>query len=276
MAVIVSAQDQHIPVSEKFTWVLEFMLATFGFNQRSRTTINDMEYGIRECRILKLMKKHYGKLLLLYLVVGLKLLVVKKRSPNEAEESEDKMGSMKIKQTPCLLLCQPFKRKKGSNQPAKSSLFRNSRGTAIWDEQTIGKSREQRWRASFYKKREEVGRGYFEQNFIVRKREFEVVAVSHWLQARTTCFCQGKGNLPSSCWTTQASRCETYVRVLPSWLPNSNFELGFLNTFHNSPTCNLNEECACRSRHPLSQCCMPTCPRTLLKEAIQWIWKNAT
>ena len=70
--------------------------------------------------------------------------------------------------------------------------------------------------------------------------------------------------------TMSAFRCETYVRVLPSWLPNSTSELGFLNTFSQLTTCNLNDECVCRSRHPLPQCCMPTCPRTLLKEAIQW------
>lgn len=96
------------------------------------------------------------------------------------------------------------------------------------------------------------------------------MAASHGLQVRTTCFCQKRGTLPSSCWTMHASRCETYVRVLLSWLPNPNFELGFLNTFSQLIACNLNDVCACRSRQLLPPCCVPTCPRTLLKEEIQW------
>lgn len=40
----------------------------------------------------------------------------------------------------------------------------------------------------------------------------------------------------------EASKCETYVRVLPSSLPNSNFESSFLNTFAQLTTCSFDDE----------------------------------
>ena len=94
----------------------------------------------------------------------------------------------------------------------------------------IGKPREQRI-VFFYRGKEEVGRGCFEQKFIGGKWEFEVVMVSHWLQARIPCCWLPRENLPYSCRTMQVFMNSTYMRTFPSWLTNSNSELDFLNTF---------------------------------------------
>lgn len=40
-----------------------------------------------------------------------------------------------------------------------------------------------------------------------------------------------RGNRPSSCRTVQAAMSSMCVEAHPSWLPKSNFELGFLNAF---------------------------------------------
>jgi len=66
---------------------------------------------------------------------------------------------------------------------SKMSLFRNSRRNAIWNIPTVVNHRQvPEWRRGvcFYRRKEEVGGGVFEQTF-GGGEEFGVVATSHWL-----------------------------------------------------------------------------------------------
>lgn len=108
--------------------------------------------------------------------------------------------------------------------------------------------------------------GGVEQKFTGEKWEFEVVA-SHWLQARTAYCCHGKRK--SSFLLLDCESCDECMTALPSWLPDSNFELIF-NTFAQLTTSNLNAEGSLKRTKHSASVLHATCPRTLLKETIQW------
>lgn len=55
---------------------------------------------------------------------------------------------------------------------------------------------------------------------------------SYWLQMRAVA--RLRGSPPSNCGTKQAAMSAMCLTALPAWLPVSNFELGFLNPFHNA------------------------------------------
>lgn len=104
-------------------------------------------------------------------------------------------------------------------------IFGTSR---LW--QTVGKSREQRREAFFYKRMEEEGRGCSEPKFIGEKWEFKVVVASpccRWGQLAVASWGRKSSFF---LWTMQAEKSGTCLQVLPSWLLDSNFELGFPNT----------------------------------------------
>lgn len=128
-------------------------------------------------------------------------------------------------------MCPPCKRKRWAIQPAKLSLFKKSwvcsriaeelqfETSKLWA--TIDASKEQRT-ASFYRGKEEVKRGCYEQKFIEEKWEFEAVVTSHWLRTRLACSCcQKKMTL------LPAGLCklgQVQVHMILSWPAN----LGFL------------------------------------------------
>lgn len=114
---------------------------------------------------------------------------------------------------------------------------------------TIGKSTEQRERASFYEGKVEVGCGCFEQKFTGEIWEFrvlaafhwlqaiKVVAISHWLQVRESILLllSRKEILISFCWTMHGAMVVVPESSLfiASWL---HLEWSFLYSFlHSDP-----------------------------------------
>jgi len=77
---------------------------------------------------------------------------------------------------------QKTKQKKPAILQKKKSLFKNRElqfgAIKLW--QTICKSREQRRESCFYGGKKEVGRGYFEEFWMMMASHWLSVAVSHW------------------------------------------------------------------------------------------------
>lgn len=87
--------------------------------------------------------------------------------------------------------------------------------------QTIGECREWSGEHYFTEKRRSGGGIVLNKQVFGDKDESEVAVTSPWLLSA-----EG-GNLPSSSGTMWVTTSGTWLRALPSWLLDSNFELGF-------------------------------------------------